>query len=207
MALRHKRACARLLRECVWGETSTRRSWCWTGPRLPNRTALRCWSIREDPASRDPYPRRRRDDRPVQRRPTPQLHARKTCRALARSLSETGALPCVQRCRPYALQRVADLLDLADRLGERPFAAGPQVPQPAPGLIQWFGDVAAELRGQPRDQYSVLLISLVEGQVLAAPRPRSKQGLHTHERYPAVGLPSPTPTPDPTPDNGTSAAP
>ena len=61
------------------GETFSRGSWA--GLRLPNRTALRCWSIREDPASRDPCQRRPRDDRPVQRRPTPQLHTRKTCRA------------------------------------------------------------------------------------------------------------------------------
>jgi len=93
----------------------------------------------------------------------------------------------VQRRRPHALQQVTDLLDLADRLSEQPFAAGPQVPQPAPGLIQWFWDVAAQLRGQPRNEDSVFLIGLVEGQVLAAPRPRSQQGLHTDERHPAVG--------------------
>ena len=81
----------------------------------------------------------------------------------------------------------ATLLDLADRLSEQPFAAGPQVPQPPPGLIQWLGDIAAELRGQPRNQHSILLIGRVEGQVLAAPRPRSQQGLHTDERHPAVG--------------------
>jgi hypothetical protein len=49
----------------------------------------------------------------------------------------------VQRCRPHALEQVTDLLDLADRLSEQSFASGPQVPQPAPGLIQWFGDVPA----------------------------------------------------------------
>src|SRR5665647_2900507 len=62
----------------------------------------------------------------------------------------------VQRRRPHALEQVTDLLDLADRLSEQPFAAGPQVPQPSPGLIQWFGNVAAQLRGQPRYQHSVL---------------------------------------------------
>src|SRR5664280_267390 len=67
-------------------------------------------------------------------------------------------------------QQVTDLLDLAARLSEQPFAAGPQVPQPCPPFIQWFGDVAAQLRGQPRNQDGVFLIGLVEGQVLAATR-------------------------------------
>ena len=143
----------------------------------------------------------------------------------------------VQRGRPHALEQVADLLDLADRLGDQLFAAGAQVPQPAPGLVDRLRDVAAQLRGQPGDQHRVLLVGLVEGQVLAAPRPRGQHRLHTHERHPPVGgqlpehppavpgrltrhrhpgealrcgplaRPSPTPTPDPRPGTGTSAAP
>ena len=42
---------------------------------------------------------------------------------------------------PHAFEQVADLLDLGDRLDDHLFAAGAQVPQPDPGLVDRFGDV------------------------------------------------------------------
>ena len=71
-------------------------------------------------------------------------------------------------------------------LGDQLLAAGPQVPQPTPGLVDRLRDVAAQLRGQPGDQHRVLVVGLVERQVLAAPRPRRLHRLHTHERHPTL---------------------
>jgi hypothetical protein len=44
--------------------------------------------------------------------------------------------------------------------------AGPQVPEPGVGLVGAFGDVAAQLRGQVRDQGRVTLVGTVASQVL-----------------------------------------
>jgi hypothetical protein len=93
----------------------------------------------------------------------------------------------VQRRRPHALQQGADLLHLGDHVDDQLLAAHAEVPQPTPGLVDRLRDVAAQLPGQPGDQHRVLVVGLVEGQVLAAPRPRGLQGLHTHERHPPVG--------------------
>jgi hypothetical protein len=52
--------------------------------------------------------------------------------------------------RPDALEQVADLLDAGDVLVEELLAAYSEVAQSAPGLVNRFGQVAAQLRGQPR---------------------------------------------------------
>src|SRR3954452_7998836 len=98
-------------------------------------------------------------------------------------LGPEGLLGYFQRGRPHAFEQVADLLDLAARVGDQLLAAGTQVPQPTPRLIDRFGDVAAQLRGQPGDQNRVLVVGLVERQVLTAPSPRGLHRLHTHERH------------------------
>jgi hypothetical protein len=77
----------------------------------------------------------------------------------------------VSRAAGHALEQVADLLDLADRLHDQLLAAGTEVTQPPPGLVGRLGDVAAQLRGEPCDQHGVLVVGLVEGQVLAAACP------------------------------------
>ena len=116
-------------------------------------------------------------------------------------------------------------------------AAGAQVPQPAPGLIDRFGQVAAQLRGQPGDQHRVLLVGLVDwsgprscaptrsasaartrtaspGPRRAGPAPATgARSAHTTTVTPAnparrrARRPSPTPHPGPRPCTGTSAAP
>ena len=54
--------------------------------------------------------------------------------------------------------------------------------QPAPGLIDRFGEVAAQLCGQPRDQHSALVVGLVGGQVLALAGPEVSIGCtHTND--------------------------
>ena len=128
----------------------------------------------------------------------------------------------VQRRRPDALEQGAHLLDLGDHLDDQLLAAGTEVPQPAPRLIDRLRDVAAQLRGQPGDQHRVLLIGLVDGQVLAAPRPRGQRSAaHTRTastgprravRGPATGArsartpPSPRRTPSPRPARRPSPA-
>jgi hypothetical protein len=74
-------------------------------------------------------------------------------------------------------------LDLTPRVGDKLLAAGTQVPQPTPGLVNGLGDVAAQLCGQPGDQDRVLVVGLVEGQVLAASCPRGLHRLDAHERH------------------------
>ena len=88
-----------------------------------------------------------------------------------------------QRGRPHTLQQVADLLDLGDVGHDQLLTTRAQVPESAPGLIDRLRDVATQLRGQPGDQYRVLLIGLVERQVLAAPGPGGLDRLHAHERH------------------------
>jgi len=68
---------------------------------------------------------------------------------------------------PHALEQVPDLLDAGDVLIEELLAAHTEMTQPAPGLIDRFGQVAAQLRGQSGDQHRVLVVGLVGGQVLA----------------------------------------
>jgi hypothetical protein len=46
------------------------------------------------------------------------------------------------------------------------FPASTGMPQPAPGLVDRLGHVAAQLRGQPGNQHRVLVVGLVERQVL-----------------------------------------
>ena len=123
---------------------------------------------------------------------------------------------------------------LAARVGDQLLAAGTQMPQPAPGLVEWLGHVAAQLRGQPGDHHRVLLVGLVEGQVLGLAGPRHQQRLHAHERHPAAarpagpapatgarsartppspgeprrpGSPAPSPAPHPAPRPGTGTSP
>jgi hypothetical protein len=61
--------------------------------------------------------------------------------------------------------------------------ADPEVAQSAPDLIDRFGQVAAQLRGQPGDQYCVLVVGLVGGQVLVLAGTGSQHRLHTVERH------------------------
>ena len=75
------------------------------------------------------------------------------------------------RGRPDALEQIADLLDAGDMIVEELLATHPQVTQPAPGLVDRFGQVAAQLRGQPGDQHGVLVVGLVRGQVLTLAGP------------------------------------
>ena len=82
---------------------------------------------------------------------------------------------------PDALEQVADLLDAGDVLVEELLASHPEVAQPAPGLVDGFGQVAAQLRGQPGDQDGVLVVGLVGGQVLALARPGGQHRLHADE--------------------------
>ena len=88
---------------------------------------------------------------------------------------------------PDALEQVADLLDAGDVLIQELLAAGSEVAQPAPGLIDRFGQVAAQLRGQPGDQHRVLVVGLVGGQVLALAGPGGQHRLHAHERHAPLG--------------------
>ncbi len=60
-----------------------------------------------------------------------------------------------------------------------------EMPQPTPSLINRFGDGAAQLSGQSSDDHSVFLVALVEGQVLAAARPRRQHRLDTHAQWPS----------------------
>ena len=75
---------------------------------------------------------------------------------------------------PHALEQVADLLDARHVLLDQLLAAGAQVPQPPPGLVDRFGQVAAQLAGQPGDQDRVLVVGLVRwsGPRSCAPTPR-----------------------------------
>nr|WP_228255046.1 hypothetical protein [Ornithinimicrobium avium] len=61
-----------------------------------------------------------------------------------------------------------------------------KVPQAAPGLIDRFRQVAAQLSDQPGDQHGVLVVGLVERQVLGLARPGGDRGLHAHERHAPV---------------------
>lgn len=56
-----------------------------------------------------------------------------------------------------------------------------QVPQPSPRLVDGFGHVAEQLRGQPGDAHHVLPVGHVESQLLCAPRPGAEHGwTHTN---------------------------
>jgi hypothetical protein len=74
----------------------------------------------------------------------------------------------VRRGRPDAFEQGTHLLYLADLLDDELCAAGTQVPQPSPGLVDRFRDVAPQLRGQAGDQNGVVLVGLVDGEVLGA---------------------------------------
>ena len=50
---------------------------------------------------------------------------------------------------------------MTDHVGDQLFAAGTQMPQPPPGLVDRFGHVAAQLRGQAGDEHRVLVVGLV----------------------------------------------
>jgi hypothetical protein len=54
----------------------------------------------------------------------------------------------VQARRPHALEQGADLLDLGDDLHDQLLAAGAEMTQPAPRLVDRFGQVAAQLSGR-----------------------------------------------------------
>jgi hypothetical protein len=47
--------------------------------------------------------------------------------------------------------QVADLLNLTGDLADQLLAAGAEVPQPGPGLVDRLRDIAAQLCGQPAD--------------------------------------------------------
>ncbi|MEQ7007050.1 hypothetical protein ABN028_12805 [Actinopolymorpha sp. B17G11] len=94
-----------------------------------------------------------------------------------------GCRAVLQGGRPDAFEKVAHLLDLGHRLDDQPLPAGTQVPQPAPGLLDRLGHVAAQLGGEPGDQDRVLVVGLVEGQVLATTGPRGLHRLHAYERH------------------------
>jgi hypothetical protein len=89
----------------------------------------------------------------------------------------------LQRRRPDTLQQRPHLLDLAAHFHQELLPTRTEMPQPAPRLINRFGDVAAQLGRQPSDDHGVFLVGLVEGQVLAAARPRHQHRLDTHERH------------------------
>ena len=89
--------------------------------------------------------------------------------------------------RPDALEQVADLLDARDVLIEELLAAHSEVAQSAPRLVDGFGQVAAQLRGQPGDQHRVLVVGLVGGQVLALAGPGGQHRLHADERHSPLG--------------------
>ena len=93
----------------------------------------------------------------------------------------------VQRDRPDAVEQVAHLLELATDLGEQLVAAGAEVPQPGPRLIDRFRFVAAQLGRQPGDEDRVFLVGLIDGQVLGPPGPRGEHRLHADERHAPVG--------------------
>ena len=103
---------------------------------------------------------------------SPPSRAMTTVIAATQVVDLNGCFAAVQRGWPHALEQVADLLDARDVLIEQLLAAGTEVPQPAPGLIDRFGQVAAQLRGQPGDQDRVLVVGLVAGQVLGPAGPR-----------------------------------
>ena len=68
-----------------------------------------------------------------------------------------------QRGGPHALEQVADLLDACHVLTGELFAAGAEVPQPRPCLVDRFGQVAAQFRDQAGDQDGVLVVGLCPG--------------------------------------------
>jgi len=91
------------------------------------------------------------------------------------------------RGRPDTLEQVTDLLDAGDVLVQELLATHPEVPQPAPGLIDRFGQIAAQLGSEPGDQHGVLVVGLVGGQVLTLAGPRGQHRLDTDERHAPVG--------------------
>ncbi|SFW92050.1 hypothetical protein SAMN04489730_8352 [Amycolatopsis australiensis] len=72
----------------------------------------------------------------------------------------------VQGGGPDTFEQGTDLLDLTGHLDDQLLAAGAEVTQPAPDLVDRFGDIAAKLRGQPGDQHRAFLVGLVVGEVL-----------------------------------------
>ena len=91
----------------------------------------------------------------------------------------------LQHRGPDALEQVTHLLHLTRGLGDQLLAAGTEMPQPGPRLIDRFGFIAAQLRRESGDEDRVLLIGLVRRQVLDPPRVRRHRRLHTHQRHPA----------------------
>ena len=68
----------------------------------------------------------------------------------------------LQRCGPYALEQVADLLHAPGVRLQQLLPPGAQVPQPPPRRVDRLRQVAAQLSGQPGDQDRVLVVGLID---------------------------------------------
>lgn len=103
--------------------------------------------------------------------------------AASQLLASSGCAAAVNAAGQAHSSRSATCWRAATGLDDQRGATGPEMPQPGPGRVGPFGQVAAQLCHQPGNDHRIGLVVLVTREVLTLPRPVDQQRLHAHQSH------------------------